>query len=116
MISVRSVSKSLWSGGHRTIVADRVSFDVPDTGAVALIGRNGAGKSTLLRLIAGTILPDSGRIDVTGSVSWPVGFAGSFHGDMTGAQTARFVARIPGIDSDRMVGGGEEMALSLIHS
>ena len=110
MISLRAVSKSLWSGGDPTVVADHISFEVPDKGAVALIGRNGAGKSTLLRMIAGTIRPDSGRIEVTGSVSWPVGFAGSFHGDMTGAQNARFVARIHGIDSDLMVGLVEDMA------
>lgn len=110
MISIQAVSKSLWSGGHRTVVADRVSFDVPEAGAVALLGRNGAGKSTLLRMIAGSVAPDRGRIVVTGSVSWPVGFAGSFHGDMTGAQNARFVARIHGIDSDRMVGVVEDMA------
>ena len=103
MIWLENVSKSYWSRGVQKVVADRVSFVVPARGAVALIGRNGTGKSSLLRLIAGQTQPDAGRIRVTGTVSWPVGFAGSFHGEMTGAQNARFVARIHGIDSDWFV-------------
>ena len=37
-------------------------------------------------MIAGLVRPDAGRIDREGTVSWPVGFAGSFHGDLTGAE------------------------------
>jgi capsular polysaccharide transport system ATP-binding protein len=70
---------------------------------VALLGRNGAGKSTLLKLIAGTIRPTSGRVLSTGSISYPVGFAGSFHPDLTGAQNTRFVARLYGYDTDSLL-------------
>jgi capsular polysaccharide transport system ATP-binding protein len=35
---------------------------------------------------------------VNGSVSWPVGFGGTFHPELTGAQNTRFVARIHGVD------------------
>ena len=31
---------------------------------VCLVGRNGAGKTTLLKLIAGTLTPDQGEIEV----------------------------------------------------
>lgn len=102
MIRLTDVTKSYFSRGVEKIIADRVSFDIPAQGAVALLGRNGAGKSSLLRLIAGTIRPSSGQIDFRGSVSWPVGFAGSFHGDLTGTQNARFVARIYGVDTDAL--------------
>ncbi len=71
--------------------------------SVGLIGRNGAGKTTLLRMIAGTIPPTAGRIRVTGSISWPVGFAGSFHHDLSGAQNVRYVARLYGVDSQQLV-------------
>ena len=47
--------------------------------------------------------PTSGHIQVSGNVSWPVGFAGSFHGDLTGVQNTRFVARIYGVDSNQLV-------------
>ena len=39
----------------------------------------------------------------SGSVSWPVGFGGSFHRDMTGAQNTRFIARVYGVDTDDLL-------------
>ncbi len=50
-------------------IAGRTLFDgagavIPDGHKVGLVGRNGTGKSTLLRLIAGTLTPDGGRIEV----------------------------------------------------
>ena len=47
--------------------------------------------------------PTSGHVLVEGSVSWPIGFAGCFHGDMTGAQNVRFVARIYGVPPDELL-------------
>lgn len=35
-------------------------------------------------------------------MSWPIGFAGSFHGDLTGAQNTAFVGRIYGVDTDAL--------------
>ena len=102
MIQLADVSKAFVTGGVRKVVADRIALTLPERGAVALIGRNGAGKSSLLKLISGTMRPNSGRIIVTGSVSWPVGFAGCFHGDLSGRQNTRFVARIYGIDTDAL--------------
>ncbi len=100
MIAFRDVSKRFRAGGVEKVVADRISLTFPAGKSVALLGRNGAGKSSLLKMIAGTLRPDRGQIEVTGSVSWPVGFAGSFHADLTGLQNTRFVARIYGVDSD----------------
>ena len=102
MIQLIDVSKVFTTGGIRNIVADRINLTLPDRGAVALLGRNGAGKSSLLKLMAGTMRPTSGRIVATGSVSWPVGFAGCFHGDLSGRQNTRFVARIYGADTDAL--------------
>ncbi|AJE44733.1 ABC transporter ATP-binding protein [Celeribacter indicus] len=67
-------------------------------------------KSTLLQMIAGMIPPQSGRIEVTGTVSWPVGFAGSFHPDLTGAQNLRFVARVYGVDTQHLVDFAREVS------
>ncbi len=102
MIRLIDVKKSFYSGAAKKTVADELNLVFPARGAVALIGRNGCGKSSLLKLIAGTLRPDHGEIDVRGSVSWPIGFAGSFHGDLTGRQNTRFVARIYGVDTDAL--------------
>lgn len=89
-------------GGVKYILND-VTTTFPTGASVALLGRNGAGKSTLLKIISGSIQPTSGQILSTGSISYPVGFSGSFHPDMTGVQNTRFVARLYGVDSDELV-------------
>jgi capsular polysaccharide transport system ATP-binding protein len=103
VIELQEVSKAFALRGQRRVVADRISGVFPSGVSVALLGRNGAGKSTLLRMISGSMAPDSGRIRIAGSVSWPVGFSGSFHPQLSGLQNTRFIARVYGIDSDVLV-------------
>lgn len=103
MIRLENVSKSYHADGVAKIVANRISLVFPARMSVALIGRNGAGKSSLLKIISGAMRPGSGRVVCSGSVSWPVGFAGGFHGDLSGLQNTRFVARIYGVDTDQLV-------------
>ena len=99
MITLDRVSKRFRRDGVTHRVLSNVSFTLPGDRNIALVGRNGAGKTTLMRLIAGTLAPDSGRIERHVRVSWPMGFAGAFHPALTGAQNTRFVARIYGRDS-----------------
>ncbi|WP_421915636.1 sugar ABC transporter ATP-binding protein [Mesorhizobium sp.] len=47
---------------------DGVDFSVRSGECVGLVGHNGAGKSTLMHMVAGTLLPDSGRIAVRGGM------------------------------------------------
>lgn len=100
MIVLRDLCKKYVVQGVPHVVADHLNAVFPTGRSVALLGRNGAGKSSLLRMIAGTMDATSGRIESTGTISWPVGFAGSFHGDLSGAQNVRFIGRIYGIDTD----------------
>jgi capsular polysaccharide transport system ATP-binding protein len=104
MIGFQGVSKSYRAAGGPKIILDDLSLTLPAGARVALMGRNGAGKSTLLGLIAGTVPADRGRIIRKGSMSWPLGFAGSFANDLTGIQNTRFAARIYGADTDALVG------------
>ena len=110
MIQLRNLTKVYHLNGVRKVIADNLNFTFPTGRSVGLLGRNGAGKSSLMRMIAGTLEPDSGEIVTTGSVSWPVGFAGSFHGDLTGAQNTRFVARIYSVDTDAMLEFAKDFA------
>lgn len=102
MIRFRHVTKSFPLRGERKTVIDDLDMELPAGRSVALLGRNGAGKSTLLQIIAGTLRPDAGEVIHDGSISWPVGFGGSFHPDLTGAQNVRFIARIYGVDTDEL--------------
>lgn len=110
MIRLENLTKAFWIKGQRKLVLDQVNAVFPSGRSVALLGRNGAGKSTLLKMIAGTADPTWGQIVSTGTISWPVGFAGSFHGELTGAQNTRFIARIYGVDSDQLIDFVEDFA------
>ena len=103
MIHFEHLTKSFRIRGERKLVIDDLNMTLPSGRSLALLGRNGAGKSTLLQLIAGTLRPDRGRIWSDGSISWPVGFGGSFHRELTGAQNVRFIARIYGVDTDSLL-------------
>jgi capsular polysaccharide transport system ATP-binding protein len=103
MISIENMTKSYRSQGTVKYITRNSSLVIPTGATVGLMGRNGAGKSTLLQLIAGTINPDSGRVRVTGNVSWPIGLAGCIHPELTGTQNVRFIARVYGVDTDELV-------------
>lgn len=101
MISIKNISKKYRTLSHGDFwVLKDVSFDIPVGLNVGLVGKNGAGKSTLLRLIAGMDVPDTGQIERSCSVSWPIGLAGGFQGSMTGRQNVKFVARVHGRAND----------------
>lgn len=102
MIRFENLSKTYVTRAGRKHVLRNLTLDLPPGAKLALIGQNGAGKSTLMGMIAGTIRPSGGRVRTGGSVSWPMGFAGSFANDLTGKQNARFVARIYGADTDAL--------------
>jgi len=103
MIRFENLSKTYWVRGEPKTVIDNLTLTLPTGKSLALLGRNGAGKSTLLSMIAGNLRPTSGQIITDGSISWPVGFGGSFHPDLTGAQNIRFIARIYGVDTDSLI-------------
>lgn len=99
MIRLEGVGRSIRRGGRRIAVADGIWAEFPAGRSVALLGRNGAGKSTLLRMIAGLTPPDRGRIRRQGQVSWPVGFAGGFHPDLSGNANLGLLARLYAVDA-----------------
>jgi capsular polysaccharide transport system ATP-binding protein len=109
MIRFDAVKKSYRVGGGRKVILHRLDLTLPRAN-IGILGGNGAGKSTLLRMIAGTELPDSGKIVRQGRISWPLGFAGSFNGSLSGIENARFVARIYGQDTEYVLGFVEDFS------
>jgi len=99
MIALDRVSKSYpTAGGARQVVLDEVSLALPDGCNIGILGANGAGKSTLIRLLAGSELPDRGRIRRDNRVSFPLGYGGTFHGALSGRENVAFIARVYGSD------------------
>ena len=63
--------KSLVRRRYHTVRAlDGISFTLEPGELVGYIGPNGAGKSTTVKVLAGILVPDSGRCDVLGRVPW----------------------------------------------
>jgi ABC-type polysaccharide/polyol phosphate transport system ATPase subunit len=61
-----------------------VSFNVEKGEVLGIIGNNGAGKSTLLRLVGGIYQPDTGRVDVKGTVSTLLSLGAGFENELSG--------------------------------
>lgn len=110
MIQFSGVFKFYRVEKHTKIILDHVSAVFESGWSYALLGVNGAGKSTSLRLIAGTELPNEGRIRRTARVSWPLGFSTGLHPLMSGRENVKFVARAYGEDVRRVVNFVEEFA------
>jgi capsular polysaccharide transport system ATP-binding protein len=94
MITFDRVSKTYHGRGLTKAVIEDVSFAIRPGQALGICGANGAGKSTLLRLIAGVEHPTGGTIRRGMRVSWPIGYTHCFQASLTGADNARFIARI----------------------
>jgi urea transport system ATP-binding protein len=62
MLELRDVT----AGYGRTRVLENVSLEVPQGGAVAVMGHNGAGKTTLLRVAVGLLPVMSGQVLIDG--------------------------------------------------
>lgn len=115
VISVQGVSKChriyaspvdrLWQGlwgsrrkRYREFWALRgVDLAVSRGETVGIVGRNGAGKSTLLQLIAGTMHPTRGKIEVHGRVAALLELGSGFNPEFTGRENVLMNAQVLGL-------------------
>lgn len=63
-IELNNISKSF---NGRTVISD-FNYNIIRSDRIGIVGQNGAGKSTLLNMICGRIKPDSGTVEVGGTV------------------------------------------------
>jgi lipopolysaccharide transport system ATP-binding protein len=84
-------------------VLSQISFQVERGEALALVGINGSGKSTLLKLIAGTLTPTQGHVELTGNVAALLELGMGFHPEFTGRQNAILAGQLLGLEAAEVI-------------
>lgn len=108
VLEVRELSKAY----RRRPVLRGVSLSVSEGEAIAVVGPNGAGKSTFLGCVTGDRVPDSGSVRICGydplsehsaaaSCLGTVPENPFLYGELTVAETIRFVSEARGLDRTR---------------
>jgi capsular polysaccharide transport system ATP-binding protein len=110
VIALDGVAKAYPTAGGRKIVLDDATVEFASGHNFGILGANGAGKSTLIRLLAGSEMPDRGRISRHARVSFPLGFGGTFHGALCGRENVAFIARVYGASLAATIRFVEEFA------
>lgn len=78
-----------------------VSFRMLRGESVGVLGLNGSGKSTLLQIIAGTMVPNTGNVHVSGKVASILELGSGFNPNFTGIENIYLNAGLHGFTEDK---------------
>lgn len=79
------------------IVFHKQSLHFPFGKNIGLLGLNGAGKTVLLKILSKAESLNEGKLDISGSVSWPVGVSAGLDPALTGRENIDFICSSLGI-------------------
>ena len=79
-----------------------IDIEVAQGETLGIIGQNGSGKSTLLQIIAGTLTPTTGKVQVNGRVSALLELGSGFNPEFTGRQNVFFNGRLFGLTQEEI--------------
>ena len=98
--------QKLWLGkkqyARKFWALSKVSFDVHRGECLGILGRNGAGKSTLLQLIAKTLEPTSGSVEVKGKVAALLELGSGFNLEFTCRENVYLNSSILGLTDNEI--------------
>jgi ABC-2 type transport system ATP-binding protein len=86
-----------------------LNFTVNEGESIGVVGRNGQGKSTLLKLVADVMIPDEGRIEVTGGVAPLIEITGGFVDDLSVRENIFLTAGLHGMSQKEIVDRFDEI-------
>ncbi len=87
-----------------------INIEIVKGQTIGIVGRNGSGKSTLLQIIAGTLTPSKGEVQVNGRVSALLELGSGFNPEFTGRQNVFFNGRLLGLTQKEIEDKFDEIA------